>query len=63
VHLLNYDDEGPVSGMALLADGRAGQKAFNPEDGTQTGATDRGRDLEIPVRDFEHYCCIVIEPK
>ncbi len=63
VHLLNYDDEGPVSGMTLLADGRGDQKAFYPADGEEIAATKHGRDLQILVRDFEHHCCIVIEPQ
>ncbi len=63
VHLLNYDDDGPVSGMKLIADGRGEQKAFYPVDGEAINTTKRGRDLEIPVRDFEHHCCIVIEPR
>ncbi len=63
VHLLNYDNEGPVSGMNLLATERADQKAFYPADGEEIATTKRGRDLHIPVRDFEHHCCIVIEPR
>ncbi len=63
VHLLNYDDEGPVSGMVLLADGRADQRAFYPADSEEIATTKQGRDLQIPVRDFEHHCCIVIEPR
>ncbi len=63
VHLLNYDDAGPVSGMALLADGRADQRAFYPASGEEIATTKRGRDLHIPVRDFEHHCCLVIEPR
>jgi hypothetical protein len=63
VHLLNYDDEGPISGMVLLASGRADQRAFYPVDGAEIAAIKRGRDLQIPVREFEHHCCIVIEPR
>ncbi len=63
VHLLNYDDEGPVTGMSLIADSRADQKAFYPADAQPIATRNSGRSLRIPVRDFEHHCCIVIEPR
>jgi len=63
VHLLNYDDEGPVTGMSLIVGSRSDQKAFYPADGEEIATTRRGRDLHIPVRNFEHHCCIVIEPR
>ena len=63
VHLLNYDDEGPVTGMALIVRGRGRQRAFYPADGQEIDTQTRGRDLHISVRDFEHHCCLVIEPR
>ena len=63
IHLLNYDNEGPVTGMSLIADSRAGQKAFYPADGQEIATKKSGQSLRIPVRDFEHHCCIVIEPR
>ena len=63
VHLLNYGDEGPVTGMALIAESRADQSAFYPADAQPIATRNSGRSLRIPVRDFEHHCCIVIEPR
>ncbi len=65
VHLLNYDDIGPVTGMELSIPGRAGQRAFYPVDGSdaQTEEWARDRGMTITVRDFNHHCCIVIEPR
>jgi len=65
IHLLNYDDVGPVTGMELSIPGRAGQRAFYPADGSdaQTEEWARDRGMTITVRDFNHHCCIVIEPR
>ncbi len=63
IHLLNYDNEGPVTGMSLIADDRADQRAFYPADGEDIATKESGRSLRIPVRDFEHHCCIVIAPR
>ena len=63
IHLLNYDNEGPVTGMSLIVADRAEQKAFYPADGQAIATKESGRSLRIPVRDFEHHCCIVIAPR
>lgn len=65
VHLLNYDDTGPVTAMKLAVAGRGEQRAFYPVDGTEARTEGGEGDgaLSVHVRDFDHHCCIVIEPR